>query len=250
MATPAERILGHLAEVARLRQVGLQDPAFAAAVQALKTFQARRFERSYVDLLADTRMAPAARFFLTDLYGPGDFSRRDAEFGRIVPALVRLFEAEVVETVAALAELHALSEGLDADMARAVGGQRLDGGSYRRAWGICGRSIDRQRQIALTLRIGQDLSRLTRRRLLRGALHLMRGPAHAAGLGTLQSFLERGFDTFGAMGGDATRFLDTIEQRENALARALFRDDVLAPELRWLDAPAVASGNLGPALPR
>ena len=51
------------------------------------------------------------------------------------------------------------------------------------------------------------------------------------------------------MGGDANRFLSTIEQRENALARALFKDDAQAPELRWLADPPVASGNTGPALP-
>jgi hypothetical protein len=40
----------------------------------------------------------------------------------------------------------------------------------------------------------------------------MRGPAHAAGLGVLQAFLESGFDTFGEMRG-ATEFLDTMATR-------------------------------------
>ena len=59
----------------------------------------------------------AARFFLDDLYGPRDFSERDAQFARIVPALVRLFPHEIVGTVQALAALHALSERLDSAMA-------------------------------------------------------------------------------------------------------------------------------------
>ena len=76
--------------------------------------------------------------------------------------------------------------------------------------------------------VGQALERYTRNRLLRQSLKLMRGPARAAGLGALQSFLEQGFDTFGAMRG-ATEFLDLVAQRERALARALVEaDDVAA----------------------
>jgi hypothetical protein len=49
----------------------------------------------------------------------------------------------------------------------------------------------------------------------------MRGPAAAAGLGALQGFLERGFDTFRDMSG-AEVFLSTIASRERALAARLF----------------------------
>ena len=59
----------------------------------------------------------------------------------------------------------------------------------------------------------------------------MRGPAAAAGLGALQGFLERGFDTFREMGG-AREFLAVIANRERALAAALFGG---------ADAPAVAA---------
>ena len=37
-------------------------------------------------LQGDARYAGAARFFLDELYGPGDFSQRDAQFARVVPA--------------------------------------------------------------------------------------------------------------------------------------------------------------------
>jgi hypothetical protein len=57
--------------------------------------------------------------------------------------------------------------------------------------------------------------------MLRHSLRLMRGPARAAGLGALQSFLEAGFDTFRGMRG-AEEFLSLIGQRERALAAALF----------------------------
>jgi hypothetical protein len=56
---------------------------------------------------------------------------------------------------------------------------------------------------------------------LRHTLKMMRGPARSAGLAELQSFLERGFDTFKAMSG-AREFLATVGTRERALVRALF----------------------------
>ena len=52
----------------------------------------------------------------------------------------------------------------------------------------------------------------------------MRRPAHAAGLGDLQGFLERGFDAFARMKG-AGEFLAIIEARERGLMRGLFEGD-------------------------
>jgi len=71
------------------------------------------------------------------------------------------------------------------------------------------------------LTVGSALDRYTRNPLLRASLRLMRGPAAIAGLGVLQAFLERGFDTFRDMGG-AREFLDTVARRERELASRLF----------------------------
>jgi hypothetical protein len=49
----------------------------------------------------------------------------------------------------------------------------------------------------------------------------MRKPAQAAGLGALQHFLETGFDAFAGM-RQVDRFLATIQNRETALAEAMF----------------------------
>lgn len=222
---PAASILGHLQQVEAERRSRGADPAWAAKVLALKAYQGERFARSHADLLADARYASAARFFLDDLYGPQDFAERDAQFARIVPALVRLFPAEVISTVDALAELHALSESMDGQMARALPSERIDALAYRRAWQATGRPADRARQIDLVLALGRQLEHYTRNRLLRHSLRLMRGPARAAGLASLQAFLERGFDTFGEMSrapGGANEFLGLIERRERALMQALF----------------------------
>ena len=217
-----ESILRCLNEVAAERQTRAADPALGQRVAAIKQYQHLRFSRTYADLLADKRYGGAARFFLEDLYGPSDFSERDVQFARVVPALLRLFPKELVATVAELAALHALSETLDSAMARALPlGSAVDGHSYALAWRVVGESSARERQIALMLSIGQALDRYTRNLLLRHSLRLMRGPAQAAGLAALQRFLEAGFDSFRAMGG-ARDFLATIATRERGLCAQLF----------------------------
>ncbi|MDC8784554.1 FFLEELY motif protein [Roseateles koreensis] len=219
--TSAQGILSELQEVERQRAWRDQQPGMAARVEALKGYQQRRFANTYADLLATPRYAQATRFFLEELYGPGDFTRRDAQFARVVPALVRIFPEEVVATVARLAQLHALSETMDSRMASLLGEAPLSASRYAQAWQECGAAPSRQQQIELTLAVGVSLDALTRKPMLRQALRLMRGPATAAGLHELQSFLESGFDTFKAMRG-ATDFLYTVRQREEALARALY----------------------------
>ena len=166
--------------------------------------------------------AAAARFFLTELYGPYDFADRDTQFERIVPALVRLFPAEIVDTVQALGELHLLSEQLDTRMGETVADEEVDLEVYGRTWRAVGTPELRERQIEMTLRVGAALDRYTRRTLLRKTLSAMRRPAQVAGLGALQQFLESGFDTFREM-PDAQAFLRIVGQREREFAERLFR---------------------------
>lgn len=222
MNEEGRRILESLAQVAALRDRRTAEPDLDAAVLAVKRFQHHRLTLTYSDLLHHPRFGSAATFFLVDLYGPRDFAIRDAQFARVVPALVRLFPAEIVITVAHLARLHALSEALDTSVAVCLLHQDVGLPTYARAWKEVGRRDDRHLQIMLTRMVGEALDRYTRKPGLRQTLRFMRVPARTAGLMELQQFLERGFDTFHGMGG-AAEFLNTVSLRETALADALFQ---------------------------
>jgi hypothetical protein len=219
--TDGLEILRCLARVQAERRLRAEDAPLAARVVEVKRFQHARFESTYADLLAQRRYAPATRFFLEDLYGPADFTQRDDQFARVVPALVRLFPRHIVQTVAKLAQLHELSEALDTQMGRSAGAAHLDAAVYGHAWRSVGRPTDRNRQISLMLEVGTSLDQFTKNMVLRGSLRMMRGPARAAGLGALQDFLEKGFDAFREMRG-ADQFLATISSREKALVDELF----------------------------
>jgi hypothetical protein len=221
MADPAADLAAHLNVVAAERQRRATLPGLPEKVTALKGFQQRRFARTYADFLQGTRYGPAARYFLDELYGPDDFTSRDAQFGRVAPTIARVFPRELAGTVATLAELHALSETLDTAMGLALADRRVTAVDYIAAWQTVGRARDRERQIELTLGVARHLDRITRMPLLRQALRLMRAPARAAGLSVLQRSLETGFDVFQAMKG-AEEFIALIAARERALAAELF----------------------------
>ncbi|GAB4210250.1 MAG: hypothetical protein Fur0019_17970 [Tibeticola sp.] len=218
-------ILGNLSAVAALRRVRASNAALSERSLAVKRYQHQRFQQTYADLLGRPEWRPAAVFFLDELYGPHDFSARDAQFERIVPALVRLFPPEIVGTVRQLSELHALSERLDdALAARWTGEAALDVRSYAQAWRAVGEPASRKRQIDLMLAVGRALIRYTRNPVLRTGLRLMRGPAELAGLSALQHFLETGFDTFRRL-PDPEGFLGIIASREAKIAEWLFSEN-------------------------
>lgn len=219
----AERIARDLKLAAGLRRNAAADPVRAGERDTLRAWQADRLARTYPDLLESPRFGPAARFFLSDLYGPKDFSARDHEIERILPMLTKALPVSGLATLSLAIELDALSEDLDArmlDALRRLGAlATLDDASYAAAYRAVGRRAARLRQIDLIVETGEALEALARKPLISGAIKLMRGPAHALGLGELHDFLERGFTTFRQM-GRASEFLGRIESKERELLEA------------------------------
>lgn len=222
-----QRIRTQLERVAHLRERA-HTAGSALAVREVKQLQAQRFRATYADFLSDPRHAPATRFFLEELYAEHDFSARDAQFGRIAGALERLFPAAVTDLAVDLAETHAATESLDHELAGHWLHDPVTSNPalrYVHCWRRTGDRAQRQRQLEVVLHMGRELQRLTRQRTLLTALKWMRGPAHAAGLGALQNFLEDGFSAFATM-GDAGPFLQAIAQREQHWIDILFDADL------------------------
>jgi hypothetical protein len=221
----AEALRRHLQTAKLLRQQINADTESARDRLSLREWQAARLVKSYTDLLASERYGKAARFFFSDLYGPKDFSSRDEEVERILPMLVAMLPASALRTIALAVELDALTEFLDLAMVaelRAAGRiGSIDENAYAAAYRAVGHRSERERQILLMRDAGEVLKQLAQRSLLTTALKLMRRPAHLAGLGELHEFLEKGFDAFRQM-GDATEFLDCIENKEQKLLIKLF----------------------------
>ena len=228
---PTETIRTCLAQVALLRQHLAAQPALEIAVSDIKRFQALRFASTYADLLAGGPYQAATRFFLDELYGETNYAERDEQFSRIAGAIQRLLPRQAAQTAVSLAQLHALSEQLDHAMGNAwLSGRENDQTlRYVHCWRAVGSAASRRTQLQMVLEIGAELIRLTRTPGLRIMLKIMRGPAHAAGLGALQHFLEAGFDTFANLEKKklgAQQFLRLIQERETRLIEQLFEADI------------------------
>ena len=218
MAESARHLKGHLEMLKTLRAPGVDAPP---RLRELKAWQAERLARTYADIAATPRYRSATQFFLEDLYGPKDFSTRDAEMLRIVPTMSKLLPASAVETAALAIELEALSEDLDHRLARALAPGPIDEAAYAKAYRESSTRAERERQVELIGEVGRRLDTLVKKPLVFRTLKLMRTPAKVAGLQDLQDFLEHGFDAFRGMDG-AAEFLALVRNRETAILNRLF----------------------------
>ena len=218
MTHAAADLKRHLEQLKALRGATAVSPP---GLRELKAFQSRRLVQTYADIAAQPRYRAATAFFLDDLYGPKDFSGRDAAMLRILPVMVRTLPAKGVEAATLAIELEALSESLDHRVAGALEPGPIDEASYARAYRSGSTRAERERQIELIVAVGRDLDWLVKKPLVYRTLKLMRAPARMAGLEGLQDFLERGFEAFRAMDG-AEDFLALVGERETEILNRLF----------------------------
>lgn len=226
--TPADaaKLLTHLAQArpGHRRIVGQHE--LEPEIALLRRFQSERLARTHADLLASPRYRPAAQFFLADVYGPRDFSQRDADMQRFYDGVRKVLPERAVAILADVVALSALTNVLDAQLIQVMV-RELDVTNsitleqYAEGYRLCDNYEERQRQLRLIEEIGRGLDRMVHVPLIGLSLRLAHGPAVLTGWSELQSFLERGFSAFKHMKG-ADHFLSTIMARETRILDDIF----------------------------
>jgi len=218
MAQLASLIAQNVAERAREAAA----PACAARLARLRAWQRARLGRTYADHAAQPRYAAAVAFFLGELYGGSDAAPRDRDLGRAARALERLLPAKALAVLERALALEIATQRLDAALAALLAPDApLTAAAYADAYRRSAPRAEREAQLRAILEIGAVLDRLVRHAAIGVLLKLAHGPAHAAGLGALQDFLERGFAAFRATGG-AAEFLALVRERESQLLERLY----------------------------
>ena len=205
--------------------------------ETLQSWQLERLTVTFSDLYELEGYRQAVEFFVSDLYGGLDFRERDQEMSRVMPIMIRFLPDKALVALAEAFELQAISLEYDFTMAAYMAQQnidQLDMESYGDVYRACSDRAGRERQIQLFPKIGRDLNKLVRKSIVNYLLRMLRGPAHAAGFGKLQEFLETGLASFRAL-EDADYFVETIYRREWRAMEKLFAEDpdpFRLPEIR------------------
>jgi hypothetical protein len=191
---------------------------------SLQQWQRARIARSFDDLARKEGYRPAVHFFLSELYGGLDFRQRDQDMGRVMPVMIRFLPDRTLATMSEAFELQAISLEFDMTMAAEMarrGLVRLDMEDYCDVYRAADDRLGRERQIQLIRKLGYDLDKLVQWPLVNYLVRLLRGPAHAAGFGSLQEFLEAGLASFRAL-EDPAWFVETIYEREWGAMEKMF----------------------------
>ncbi len=208
-----------------MRRMEVPTEQLSPAALYLRDWQVRRLSTTHADLLASPEYGPGAQFFLTELYGPRDFSRRDADLLALFEFLRSFVPENAIRAMAYAVEVNDLTHQLDGkllqDLKAAGVGVEFTQDEYEAAYRQ-GDYDARVRQIDLIILTGQELSKLRGAPLVAVTLRAARAPAYRLGWGELQEFLEAGYKAWANM-RDPNFFLTTIQTREMAILNRIFR---------------------------
>jgi hypothetical protein len=196
------------------------------AMQRLREWQSQRLRGTYADLLAEPAFNPACEFFLTDIYGPKDFTQRDHDAERLYGLLSRYLPQIMLRLVADTIRINHMTYRLDHDLLNALVGlygeqETISFEQYAQAYRVCDNEPERREQIELLTAILEEVTIGARQMATGLALKAVRGPAVKLGWGELYDFFERGYQACKPM-KDPRYFVQTIRSRELALLEKIF----------------------------
>ncbi|MBJ2128501.1 hypothetical protein JC525_06085 [Alteromonas sp. IB21] len=228
----AQETIKHIHRVNALRDLANQ-LGVMPIIHQLQQWQCARLLVSHDDLAQQKRYQKAMAFFVEELYGPKDFSQRDADLVRVIPKLAKVLPDKAMNAMDDALSLNALSFDLDMAMAQYLQAhfpdESINRDNYALAYRHVGRIEDRTHQIDIISHLGDQLADVIKIRGIGMLISLSRRPAKLAGVLALHEFLQRGFDAFKAL-GDVQSFIQPVLVREKAIMQTLLSDDLALPE--------------------
>lgn len=194
----------------------LDEPGAAEQYDRFTEWQMTYLLTFFDDLYEHPGYEEAIDFTMSDLAGVR-VSDRDHDLERASPAITRLLPLKALETIASAAKLNArvLEFNLGIFHGLQVKGRLPDEIGERAYFLACREAVTLDECLGLVhlaTHLGGTLKTLVKVPLLGALLHAMHGPAHAAGFGALQEFLESGYTRFKAI-PDIDYFLSEIDTR-------------------------------------
>jgi hypothetical protein len=194
----------------------LDDSQLRRSYERFANWQLEHLLPFFADLYEQPGYAEAIDFTMNDLEGVG-ISSRDRDLERAAPAITHMLPLGALQTIAKAAEMNARVLKSNIAICRALlVRNELPDLITERNYGIACRKASSLEELVelvhLITDLGRTLKSLVHIPMIGMTLRVMRAPAHAAGFGALQDFLERGYSTFKQI-PDIDLFLSEIENR-------------------------------------
>ena len=229
MNTDVDTIVGHLQHAADMQAKVTAEGRLDKLIE-LKEWQCNRLLASHYNLWEVKRFQPAITFFIDELYGPKDFSQRDAEIAKVLPKMTKWLPDEALESLAIAIHLNSLSQDLDVAILDNLPGDAINTTSYALAYHACKNEAERTLQIDYIEKLGMDLAKVVKIPGISMILKMARAPAKALGVEELQNFLEEGFQAFKQL-GTVEDFIVPIISEERRIMQALFAGETVLPNI-------------------
>jgi hypothetical protein len=222
----ADKFRRAIARSNELHSQYLDDPDLFESYDRFTRWQLDYMLPFFSDLLEPEGYAEAVDFIVSDLAGVG-VSERDHDIERAAPVIARSLPTHPLETAAAAVGLNARVLEINLGICRAllVEGDlptTIDEDEYFSACRAVSSYDECMELVQLAIELGETLKKLVRVPLIGGLLRTMRKPAHAAGFGALQVFLETGYLTFRRI-SDIDRFLEHLQTRMDQVFRRIYQ---------------------------
>ncbi|XOV78823.1 MAG: hypothetical protein ACFHVJ_18125 [Aestuariibacter sp.] len=228
MSHSVENIVKYLHQ-SNLQYKQVQAAGLGQRLITLREWQCRRLIASHSDIFQIPRFKPAIQFFIDELYGPKDFTKRDKDIARVVPKMQKWLPSEALESLEVAIHLNTLSQELDIAMLDQLQDAPLCNETYAQAYRDCDNKAQRELQIDSIEQLGIDLKKVVDITGISMILRMARTPAKLAGLETLQAFLEDGFNAFKRI-GKIEDFIVPVVQREREIMEGILNNENVLPE--------------------
>lgn len=207
----------------------LNDPCLLESYDRFATWQLQYLLPFFGDLYVLEGYSAAIDFTMSDLAGVG-ISSRDRDLERAAPAITTMLPLKALTTIATAAEMNARVLQINIAICRCL---MLDHAlptviTERDYCLACRRasSFDECAELVhLITGLGDTLQSLITVPMIGITLRAMRAPAHAAGFGALQEFLEKGYTTFREI-PDIDHFLKEIESRMISIFERIYTSPI------------------------
>lgn len=211
-----------IAAANRLHHRYIRDRTFYKVYRQFIDLQLAYFLPLYDDLRDRPGYDAAIDFVVSDLTGTG-IANRDRDLERVAGIMARTLPSKAIDAVILAMDLNARILAINIDIASSLRDKLLAGTDIsERDYCLASRKATKFSEfrtlITMSRQAGEALDHFAHLPLIRGIAHSMRIPARLAGFGDLQSFLEKGLDTFLGV-PDVDEFLDIMEDRMTDIFR-------------------------------